>query len=78
MSMMNLRLISWNIRGLNNSLAKRNLREVVLKHKAEVVCLQETKIESGTVFQRNLVLDSDQFGVASQSSIGISGGLATF
>lgn len=76
--MVNLRLLSWNIRGLNNSLSKRNLRELIYKYKVEVICLQETKIESWTVYCRDSVLDSGQFGLAFQPSIGMSGGLATF
>lgn len=44
--MMNLvRILSWNIRGVNNSVAQRNLRDLVGKSKAGIICVQETKRE---------------------------------
>ena len=42
---MNLRIVSWNVRGLNEQDKWLRVRSLVRKWKADFVCLQETKME---------------------------------
>ena len=42
---MNLRIISWNVRGLNYSEKWLWVRNIIKTWKADLVCLQETKLE---------------------------------
>lgn len=37
-----MKVLFWNIRGLGQSGRRGQLREIVLKHKIDVICLQET------------------------------------
>ncbi|XP_075673783.1 uncharacterized protein LOC142643129 [Castanea sativa] len=42
---MNLRIVSWNVRGLNEQDKLLQVRNLIRKWKANIVCLQETKME---------------------------------
>ena len=42
---MNLKLISWNVRGLNEVDKRLQIRNLLSSWKADIVCLQETKLE---------------------------------
>ena len=42
---MKLRLISWNVRGLNNPQKRESIKHWLRSWKCDVVCLQETKLE---------------------------------
>ena len=42
---MNLRIVSWNVRGLNEQDKRLWVRNLIRKWKANIVCLQETKLE---------------------------------
>ena len=42
---MNLRIVSWNVRGLNEQDKRLWVRNLIRKWKADIVCLQETKLE---------------------------------
>lgn len=39
------KILSWNIRGLENSLAKSILKDVLVNNKIDLVGVQETKLE---------------------------------
>ena len=39
------KILSWNIRGLGNPLAKRILKDMLLQNKIDLVRIQETKLE---------------------------------
>ena len=41
---MKFKLVSWNVRGLNNK-DKRRLVKVLWGWNADIICLQETKLE---------------------------------
>ena len=43
---MYLRLISWNVRGLNCKVKRSQIKNVLKLWKGEVICLQETKLET--------------------------------
>ena len=42
---MNLKILSWNVRGLNN-FHKRVVKNLLKEWQGDVVCLQETKLDS--------------------------------
>lgn len=43
MSVQDIRIISWNCRGLNSDIVKRMIRDTSTQEKANFVCIQETK-----------------------------------
>lgn len=45
MSSKNLNILNWNVRGLNHTIRRQALRELVTSTRATVVCLQETKLQ---------------------------------
>uniref|UniRef100_M1BXS4 Endonuclease/exonuclease/phosphatase domain-containing protein n=1 Tax=Solanum tuberosum TaxID=4113 RepID=M1BXS4_SOLTU len=42
---MKRKIVSWNVRGLNDQGKKRIVKSHLLDWKADIVCLQETKLE---------------------------------
>lgn len=42
---MRIKILSWNVRGLNDSRKQSTIKSLLMKWKADIVCLQETKIE---------------------------------
>lgn len=72
------RIMSWNIRGVNNNIAKRNCRDLVGKSRANIVCLQETKSEDWIASPGKSFLNEGKFSMHYQPSKGNSGGLAVF
>ena len=42
---MNLKLLSWNVRGANDINKRRIIKSVVRKQKVDLLCIQETKIK---------------------------------
>ena len=42
---MKLRILSWNVRGANDKEKRRVIKDVIKSQKADLVCLQETKIQ---------------------------------
>ena len=45
---MNLKLLSWNVRGVNKSTKRKVIKSVFRKQKVDLFCIQETKIQSMT------------------------------
>jgi exonuclease III len=43
---MNLQIVSWNMRGLNDGSKRLRVRNLLRTWKADIVCLQETKLEA--------------------------------
>ena len=42
---MNIKLLSWNVRGVNESRKRKVIKSVVRKQKVDLFCIQETKIQ---------------------------------
>ena len=76
--MNSIKVLSWNIRGLNNEVAKRNLRDLVIESKSSIVCVQETKIAEWSQHHNPLQANKRNFEMVYQPSVGKSGGLVTF
>ncbi|KAL4632810.1 hypothetical protein ACB092_04G077700 [Castanea dentata] len=43
---MNLKILSWNVRGLNNPQKRDTVKNLLKEWKCDVVCFQETKLDS--------------------------------
>ena len=43
---MSLRLLSWNVRGLNNPQKREVCKNILKEWRYDIVCLQETKLSS--------------------------------
>ena len=74
--MNHIRIISWNCRGINNSLTRRKVRQISRSTQANILCLQETKCDNWTVFQKEAIWDSKLHEWITVNSQGLSGGLA--
>ena len=42
---MNLKLLSWNVRGANKSTKRKVIKSVIRKQKVDLFCIQETKVQ---------------------------------
>lgn len=71
-----LRIISWNCRGINNSITRRKLRSIIRDTHANFICLQETKCDNWNTLQQDSIWDSKMHGWITVDSVGLSGGLA--
>lgn len=72
-----INFLSWNIRGINNSVALRNLRDQVKSNKVGIFCLQETKSENCPFYRMRSFFDMDRVDMLFQISEGFSGGMIT-
>ncbi|KAK1403676.1 hypothetical protein POM88_003281 [Heracleum sosnowskyi] len=70
----NLKLLSWNCRGVHNTVSRGNIKELVRKHRVNILCLQETKCEVWDDLLKNSIWDCGSHGWIVQSSVGFSGG----
>lgn len=71
----NLRIISWNVRGINNQIAIRNIRKLVRETKATILLLQETKCQNWSDRSLEAIWDSTNHGWLVVNSEGAAGGL---
>ena len=42
---MNLKLLSWNVRGANESTKRKVIKSIIKKQKVDLFCIQETKVQ---------------------------------
>ncbi|WMV33011.1 hypothetical protein MTR67_026396 [Solanum verrucosum] len=56
---MRIKILSWNVRGLNDSRKRSTIKSLLMKWKADIVCLQETKIEDWGTWDGQWVLGGD-------------------
>lgn len=75
--MMNMKILSWNIRGINNEIARANLGDLIKDTKADVICLQETKCDDENRLKKSYPFNTGFYGFVCQPSLGLSGGLVT-
>ena len=47
---MNLKILSWNVRGLNNPQKRDTVKNLLKEWKCDVVCFQETKLDYANSF----------------------------
>lgn len=72
---MDLSFTSWNIRGLNRLIARKNLKKLILESKADVVIIQETKCSTWSDQITDTIWDSNHISWEAVNSTGSSGGL---
>ena len=70
-----MKVLSWNIRGLNSKGKQRHLKEKLQVEKPQVMLLQETKV-SGQKLQSIMQTFKTQYEVMAIDSVGMSGGIA--
>lgn len=73
--MKNIILLSWNVRGIRGSCNRRNLKELVLKSKANILCLQEMKCVEVSNFLKGSIWDVQTHGWIVQKAKGLLRGL---
>ena len=75
---MKIKIISWNIRGANDRDKRKVIKGLIRSQKADLVCLQETKIQD---ISRGIVhsLGVGRFlGWGAMSARGAAGGVVVF
>jgi exonuclease III len=40
-----MKLLSWNIRGLNMPLTQKEIRKMILSHRISILCVVETRVK---------------------------------
>ena len=75
MSVNDLELVCWNVRGLNNPAKRKAVREFISSVKCNIVCLQETKLQVLTQFKLRSFLTANLYNHAASPSDGASGGI---
>lgn len=73
--MKDLTILSWNVRGINNPVASRNVSRAIRESKANVICIQETKNSGWSDSLMNSIWDSENHDWIVVNSIGNAGGL---
>lgn len=73
-----INIMSWNIRGINNAVARRNLIELIRDSRGDIICIQETKSEVWTDELEKFVSSLVNYRMTYQPARGLSGGLVTF
>ena len=43
---MKIRLLSWNVRGVNDSSKRKVIKAIIRNQKVDLFCIQETKVQS--------------------------------
>jgi hypothetical protein len=69
------KILMWNVRGLNSSAHQNSIRELVWSVRADIVCLQETKMVDVPRSVVLCMLGSDFSEWVSLPSVGASGGI---
>ena len=69
------KILIWNVRGLNSIARQDSVRSLGASSRADIVCVQETKITA--IYQRVILsaLGSDFTGYLALPSVGASGGI---
>lgn len=68
-----MQIISWHIRDMGSSIKKRFLFKLIRKRKPDMVCLQETKLESVDRLAIQKIWGGNNIDFACSSSVGASG-----
>ena len=72
---MNLKIISWNVRGLNDCKKRLRIRNMIKGWGADIICLQETKMELITRREIRSLWGCQHLNWLYLGSIGASGGV---
>ena len=70
-----VRLLSWNVRGLNDNVKRALLRSVLRGWKCDLVCLQEMKLENIELADVRSVWGSQSVGYSVLRATGAAGGI---
>ncbi|GAU10944.1 hypothetical protein TSUD_112380 [Trifolium subterraneum] len=72
-----MKIVSFNIRGLGAVEKRRELRRLVLEKKVDILCIQETKLEVVEDSLVRFIWGSDDVDFSFKPSVGAPGGLVT-
>jgi hypothetical protein len=72
---MSLKIISWNVRGINDAGKRSSISNLLKSWKPDVVCFQETKMESISVGTIRSLWDGSFTGWVVLPAFGTSGGI---
>lgn len=70
-----MKLVSINVRGLGRSIKRRELKNFVRRENLDMLCIQETKLETITREVCNSIWDDSNFRWNHIPSVGRSGGI---
>ena len=70
-----VRLLSWNVRGLNDSGKRVLLRNVLRDWKCDLICLRETKMEDVEICDVRSIWGSQHVGFSVLRAVGTAGGV---
>lgn len=73
-----IKILSWNVRGLDNRDRRRLLKEMVRRSKADLVLVQEYKLETVDCSVISEINSFSKIGWVSLPSIRIAGGVINF
>jgi len=68
-----VRLLSWNVRGLNDIAKRAMLKNVLREWKCDLICLQETKLEDVELNVVRSIWGNHQVGFSMLKARGASG-----
>jgi exonuclease III len=69
------KILIWNVRGLNSTARQDSVRSLVVSSRADIVCIQETKMTAISQRIKLSTLGSDFTGYITLPSIGANGGI---
>ncbi|XP_059310209.1 uncharacterized protein LOC132061397 [Lycium ferocissimum] len=72
---MKIKVLSWNVRGLNEISGRTTVESLIQKWKADIVCLQETKIEDWSISWIRQIWGNNWVEWVELQSPGRSGGI---
>jgi len=70
-----VRILSWNVRGLNNNGKRALLRNVLRDWKCDLICLQETKMEDVEICDVRSFWGIQHVGFSVLRAVGAAGGV---
>ena len=73
--MIDTNIISWNIRGICNEVARSNCKRLLLESRAQIILIQESKCSDPDREFIALFWESMQYSYLVERAIGLSGGL---
>lgn len=73
--MNNLSIFNWNIRGICNFGARKNLSDFVNKYRPSIICIQETKCSNWSDSMKDMIWSPNDHGWLFSMAQGLSGGI---
>lgn len=72
----NISLLTWNIRGVNNKISRRILKNILTKERPKIIFIQEKKCEVFTMAYKESIWDESHKWITAEAQ-GLSGGASS-